>query len=475
MLYYGRHETFENEVVILVSELCYFHKILIDNGEHKLLKKHFFDRYSISSRSASKHELVFITTLIYLYYLACREKDNGSEQLHDNAKNILIENKTRITYFWMHMALAEFVENYRGFIQNLMHDWEYMEELKAKWIQMEYIIDDFLILSSINRFWDRESLMRIIQYITEGSMFSLYNRYFSSQRKNYIEELDKDFCSFFTSGKTTQRDDYKYKTLLDVCNTCYKKEQLKEAQADQLTEENKRKFADESIQCITDYVDETFSLFAFYPAQHNTNIKEIKRVDIMTLTAPNSLFKETELSSQVKDYYYASLMRAFLNALRKNIDVQSISFEDKNKQKQLIELVKKAGVQGTIAIGNREEFWDEENQELLLKFTENMHRIEYPEGYDSFYILDGRQIEFSFHHVTMAFENLSDDEIAERCRKNEDGTISYNVTNGLYIPFDKEEITEFVHSTWKKAKITVDIHYRLSSETVGAGIEITTD
>lgn len=474
MLYYGGRTFSDDEVAVLASEICYFHKVLIDHSEYKLIKNCYFDRHSSHSRG-TKHELVFVITLIYLYYLACREKDKGAEQLCESARSILKENKKRITYFWMHIDLAEFVESYRGFIQNVMHDWEYMEELKAKWIQMEYIIDDFLVLSAINRFWDKESLKRIIQHITEGSMYSLYNRYFSSHRQNYVEEIDKDFCSYFTSGKATERDKYKYMTLLDVCNACYKEEQLREAHTEQLTEEDKQKFANESTQCISDYVEEIFECFAFYPGQSEADIVDIANVPIMTLTSHNSLFKEAELSTQIKDFYYASVMRTFLGALHKNIAIASIDAESQNKQKQLIELVEKTGVHGTIVIGNREEFWDEENQELLMNFTEKMHRIEHPEGYNHFYILDGRQIEFAVDHITVTFEDLSDEEIAERCRNNEDGTVSYNVTNELFIPFDKEEIKEFVHSTWKKAKVTVDIHYRLSSETVGAGIEMTTD
>ncbi len=475
MLYSIQDDIVEDNAEILASEMCYFHKVLIDKGDSRIIKDCFFNRYFKYSRGKPKHDLIVMVTLIYLYYLACRERDKGIDGLRENARYILEENKKHIAYFWRHMDLATVVENEYGFIQNLMHDWEYMEELKAKWIQMEYIIDDFLVLSAINRFWDKESLMRIIRHIADGSMFSLFNRYYSSHRQKYVEELDEEFCKYFASGKKIERDAYKYEALLDICSACYKEEQLREAQKNELTDADMQRFADESRKYIEEYTESVFSHFAFKSTTDKSGVVELKEIPIISITSSNSLYQEDELSSHIKDFYCGGLVRSFLYAIRKGIEFEKVSYGSENKQSRLIELVKRAGIQGSVVIGNREEFWEEENQELLLAYTKEMHRIEHPEGYNHYFILDDQLIEFSCDNVNITFENLNDEEIAERCRRNNDGTISYNVTNDLYIPFDESELTSFVHRTWKKVKISVDISYRLASPKVGAGIEISTD
>lgn len=475
MLYTMKGDSDDFATRILISEMCNFHKILIDKGETKIIKDSFFNRYFRYSKGKAGHDLIVVITLIYLYYLSCREKDKGTETLQEHSRYILEENRKTISYFWLHMDLATFVENEHGFIQNLMHNWEYMEELKAKWIQMEYIIDDFLVLSAINKFWDKASLMRIIRHIAGGSMFSLFNRYYSSGRQKYIEELDEEFCKYFASGEKMERDVYKYESLQDVCNACYKEELLKTAQENELKDDDIRGFTDASRKYIEEYTAHVFSHFAFRSTTDKSGIIELKEIPIISITSPNSLYQEDELSSQIKDCYCSGLIRSFLCAIRKGIEFEKMPYKSKNKQSRLIELVKSAGIQGAVVIGNREEFWEEENQELLLAYTKDMHRIEHPEGYNHYFILDDQLIEFSCDNVNITFENLNEEEIARRCRKNSDGTILYNVTNDLYIPFDESELTSFVHRTWKKVKVSVDISYRLASPIVGAGIEISMD
>ena len=50
----------------------------------------------------------------------------------------------------------------------------------------------------------------------------------------------------------------------------------------------------------------------------------------------------------------------------------------------------------------------------------------------------------------------------------------YNVTNDIYIPFEKAELTEHVHRIKKKAKIYVEISYKIDG-IVGVGILIEQD
>ena len=47
--------------------------------------------------------------------------------------------------------------------------------------------------------------------------------------------------------------------------------------------------------------------------------------------------------------------------------------------------------------------------------------------------------------------------------------VLYNVTNDIYIPFEKTELIKHVHRTYKKAEIYIDISYKVDG-IVGAGI-----
>ena len=58
------------------------------------------------------------------------------------------------------------------------------------------------------------------------------------------------------------------------------------------------------------------------------------------------------------------------------------------------------------------------------------------------------------------------------CRTNEKGEIEFNVTNDIYIPFERDELIEHVHRIRKKVFLYATVHYRLDSDNIGAGIEI---
>ena len=64
------------------------------------------------------------------------------------------------------------------------------------------------------------------------------------------------------------------------------------------------------------------------------------------------------------------------------------------------------------------------------------------------------------------------DYLAEKCKEDKDGSIKFNVTNDIYLPFTKSEIEEYITNTEKKVLVYGDVRIRLGREKVGAGIQI---
>lgn len=74
---------------------------MIDNGDVEGLKKHFFHfiRYELNGTERS---LVYIVTLIYLYYLTAREPLAEGKPIQEYAKKIIELNHANIEYFYYH-------------------------------------------------------------------------------------------------------------------------------------------------------------------------------------------------------------------------------------------------------------------------------------------------------------------------------------------------------------------------------------
>ena len=102
-----------------------------------------------------------------------------------------------------------------------------------------------------------------------------------------------------------------------------------------------------------------------------------------------------------------------------------------------------------------------------------MERIDFPNGHNYCFMLEGSKIEFEYSNVRVEFEDLTWDQIEKRyCKKAEDGIILFNVTNDIYIPLEKSEIIDYINKTEKLLKIYVDIKYKALDEMIGAGIQI---
>ena len=98
--------------------------------------------------------------------------------------------------------------------------------------------------------------------------------------------------------------------------------------------------------------------------------------------------------------------------------------------------------------------------------------LKYPGGFNLYFILDGRAIEFSVSNIQVKYKDVSSDEILKNCKRGQDGKLQYNITNDIYIPFEENEVIEYVRNTQKVITVDVDIAYRITGEKIGAGFQI---
>lgn len=125
-------------------------------------------------------------------------------------------------------------------------------------------------------------------------------------------------------------------------------------------------------------------------------------------------------------------------------------------------------------IGNRDVFWGESDKDQLNEFVKGMVKITYPDGNNNFYIINHKLVHCSFSDFEIRLEDFTQQEIEEMCKTNVRGEIEFNVTNDIYIPFERDELIKHIHRIRKKVFLYANIHYRLDSDNIGAGIEIKT-
>ena len=474
LLYYA--SAFDNEIAIkelMTIELCNLHKVMIDEGDLESLKKHYFDtiRYGLDK---PEQPVVYVITLIYLYYLSDREPIVEGKKIQENARKIIDENRTTNEYFYYHLDIINIAQTKLSFIKKMIRNWEYFEENEVKTLVTEDIVDDFFIFSVLSQSWHKSKITDIVDTLVPDSMFPIYNRYFSRDDGKSLKKLYSRFEKIFSNEKNTEEHVERIILLNDIFNERYKSEIINRGQIEKITEEQKLRFEESIKDKIKDIVDIELEPFIFNAQKADDEVVNKENTLIYASILSNYFFQQDAIEKYVENHLHTRVIVTFLNSILQNIDYIELSPKDKHKQKTLIDAIENLSLIPSIAIGNRDNFWgDEEDKDILKKYTETMKRITYPGGYNYYFILDENLIEFSLENIRVEFTDLTWENIKNKCKENEDGSIKFNVTNDIYLPFTKSEIEEYITNTEKKVLVYGDIKIRLGGEKVGAGIEIT--
>lgn len=468
-LFYGSN-TNKYITDILLSELCNLHRLLIDEGDGEVIKKHFFKNYRYL-RNSTQRDILLMVTLIYLYYLSYREKLLKDKDMQKNAKIILGENESIIKYFYHRMDLIDIVKNHYKYIFDILRKWEYMNCGEAKCIVMDSVILDFLVFTAIDKYWNPSDVSKVIEYLVPDSMFTLYNRYFSDKESPYLKKMLKEYNEVFS------KDEERFMTeriavLRDVCNEHYKRETIKFGDEHRITDEKKRKFTEDVTQRIGDFINTELYDFSFdTDSEELVQLKEKELIYVCVLS--DYFFTPEGVDEHILEDITRSIVEAYLRVLIKHkyIKYEKLGFDNKEKQKHLIELTETLDINPDVTIGARDVFWGEEDKEMLSKYTSSMRKVKFPGGYNFYFILDSTKIEISLENIKVEYEDLTWEQIENRCKMTEDGQITYNVTNDLYVPFEKDELLKHITNTKKKVLVYADIKYRISGEKVGTGIK----
>lgn len=458
---------------LLVNELCNLHKLMIDNGDCEgILNLFFNDIHYIKYKKFN--DLIYVITMIYLYYLAKRENLVIGNILCEYANKILEENHSVYSYFYYDINIFKIAKENLDFIKAILSGWEYNTEKRVKCLIMDSVIEDFFIFVSLSKYWEYNEINNVVEILAPKSMFYLYNRYFAQDNGEGIKKLYSEFEILINKEKEEKIIEEKMLILKDVFNKRYRDYIIYEGKNKKITDEQKEWFAKKVKDNLSIICNETMNPFKFYNEDLNSPFFTYSKIIVYRDIVSYYVFDEKTFDKYIRNNLITEFITIFLNKIIENIEYKKLFYNDKYKQKTIIDLAKDTGINANIAIGNREEFWEEKDTFILKNYTENMKRIKYPGGYNYFFLLDSSLIEFSMEDIEIKYDDLSWDDYKNKCKEIDSENVLYNVTNDIYIPFSKDELKEYINNTEQLITVYANIKVRLKGDKVGVGIEITT-
>ena len=132
-----------------------------------------------------------------------------------------------------------------------MNRWERFEEDKAKFIISEHSTTDYLIFMALHICWNDDDIEEIVELLSDGSMFSLYSRYFS--KESSFEDLYKPFHSIFFNNNDFE--DRKTR-LLGILNKKYRKEILSSVESKKVSDQDIEEYKTQLLGYCTEAKNE---------------------------------------------------------------------------------------------------------------------------------------------------------------------------------------------------------------------------
>lgn len=354
----------------------------------------------------------------------------------------------------------------------MLRSWEIYENGVVKTVVMDSAIIDFLVFFSLEKYiWENE-IYEIIKLISEKDAFWLYSRYFTDGTKNFEDSFStflKEMFGITNEEHIAAKIDLVKNALIKLC----KEESIMQGIDNAITFESLKIFSNKLNDLANQISNEVLNEFS-----KSKNIDDcIKKnnICICQFQLSNSTINEDNLNEDFNNLLTSIIINTMLKNIYNAIKVEQIDYDNRNKQSKLIELNEKYSKTSNIYIGNRETFWDEDDRELLIKYSSKMIHLSKNDGYNEIYLLDSNLIYFKLSNITIKSKDLSEDNFDSIGVKYENNEYLYNIANDVYVPFAQKELIEHIHRTKKNIMIYANIEYKLFEDIVGTGIEITFD
>lgn len=136
---------------------------------------------------------------------------------------------------------------------------------------------------------------------------------------------------------------------------------------ERISEEQKLAFEVAVINKIKEVVDTELAPFAFKNIESHKNVINKNNTIVYFSILSNFFFQHNGLEKYVEDNLFTQIITSFIRSILQNIDYKEISYDNKHKQRTLIDAIKKLSLKPSVAIGNRDDFWGDEEERDILK------------------------------------------------------------------------------------------------------------
>ena len=445
---------------LLLTELCRIYRILSYYQEIELIGKYALKRYENNCFLQTAE----LTLLIYLYYLSF-EPLISKEQKQSAAK-VTEQNAGEIYRFMLRLRSSLIADSYE-FIDDVVWAWEEMPRDGAKTIIIDKAIIDVVVYSFLVACRNEQELSKVVSYIFKDRIsqaYYLYCRESDDVLKGSIEE----FAKFFHL-RTTNNCHSEVALLRKVISEIYLQSEIDDLK--NAVWDSREKYQYSLSKSVEKFTQENSFLFA---ESEKSPAQLVKNHILFKGRAFVSMFSAEEFIEHYKSFIESNIIQYIISdaAAEGHIAVQKVKRNYKNKQKQLIKMAHEQKLDTDTLISGSDYYPYESNPRMLRNLCKDYNKIEIETGEKKIYLLDSKKIKAEIIDISFYMYNISEEEIDNRKKKLDDGTITYPTTYNSYLPFSRNQYRKYIKQHEKTILITARIEVQFEDDICGVGIEV---
>lgn len=451
---------------LLQKELRQYIKVLIDNGEDSVLNETFIKILYVSTNI--NMNLSLLSIIIYLFYISENEP-LVTEELKKFSSKFISDNKNIIASFLYNFDTEIITRENVELIFDYIADWEFIpdKDFVVKSMILVKYINSFLIFLSLYKEHNSEKLKNALESIVGKSSLNFVSNYTRQNNPDSIKDYEcivRNLFDPYISDEDIENDFYRLENLLfDI----YRQDEFTKGIKRNLKEEKKKELEENINSKLKESILDKINLFNSQIFEGN--YKEVTcSININTYTS----FIESSMQQDI-DFFLNKLFYSLLKHLidDKSLIFKNVSYRDKQALVKLFDCIHSLRFNVDTIIGYRDWFYDYEKIENFNELLENSTKIKFP-SINNIVVLDKSKLSLKDLNCSIEIEDVDFDKFikTQEVTINKDGKYLYNITNSIFLPFEKDELREHIKNTRKNIKCVIKYKYDYQGDKIGAGI-----
>ncbi|NRY60675.1 hypothetical protein [Clostridium beijerinckii] len=466
LIAYFEYEKIDERMELVYDELLKYTKILIDEKE-TILEKTFFKEAFVSYGDGKKGMINYIfVIMIYLYYLVSIEDDEKlvSQTERNLISSLLKNNKSKFIDFLHKYHVNMFSKEFENFANEKLRFWERMPEDEAKSINMDYAVQNFIIMNCIYFNSNKKSLKESIIPFVKNRVIYIYSSY-AGKNKDIIERKYRSYLELFLiADEQEEVISNRIKTLEDCIVEIYKENEIRNAYAVKKDNNYFRELEKICGESITKHLKEKINIFNAEVSK-NENKKDI----LLNLTTEVSLLDRKALEEDIFELLYNITVSRLINVIRPCLLIENTKNSDEEALSIFFENLKKYGIDVETLIGYKSWFYGQKKEKQFRLFEKNCKLIKSANNSNVLIGVDSRLVYFNINKLNIKIEKMNLDDFPD-IKKDTNDNYLYNITNDIYIPFSKRELEQYINDTKRKVIFELDYNFGFLDDIIGVGI-----